>query len=225
MSHRPTDRRISSSVPEITLRSEGNKKMQGYTKRSKPTLPYVAIAAISASLLLTGCSGQERQAEKGKDVASLPPSTSSRNSSAEPGTEKSTPAESSDGTPGVQLRLDDTSEKRLQIRKTYAGCLAENGMGENANGQVSDGVRRKAEEACKDKAPINPPELDPAKNPHYGEDVVAVVKCLTSHGVPAVIVPATDSGPVGWTLTSADVPDDYEQVNLACMVKSFGSPS
>ncbi|MEU8947161.1 hypothetical protein [Streptomyces sp. NPDC048489] len=200
--------------------------MSLYTKRTRPALPHLAIAAVTASLLLlSGCSGQEQQARERQNVASLPPSTGSPDSPSASGAAKPTPADASEGSPGVQLRLDDTSEKRLQIRKTYAGCLADNGMGENANGQVSDDVRRKAEEACKDKAPINPPELDPAKNPHYGEDVVAVVKCLTSHGVPAVIEPATDSRPVGWTLTSADVPDDYEQVNTACMVKAFGSHS
>ncbi|MFG3585752.1 hypothetical protein [Streptomyces sp. NPDC047990] len=200
--------------------------MSLHTKRTRPALPHLAIAAVTASLLLlTGCSGQEQRAQERQDVASLPPSAGSPDSPSASGAAKPTPADASEGSPGVQLRLDDTSEKRLQIRKTYAGCLADNGMGKNANGQVSDDVRRKAEEACKDKAPINPPELDPAKNPHYGEDVVAVVKCLTSHGVPAVIEPATDSRPVGWTLTSADVPDDYEQVNTACMVKAFGSRS
>ncbi|MER6442979.1 hypothetical protein ABT275_42775 [Streptomyces sp. NPDC001185] len=200
--------------------------MSLHTKRTRPALPHLAIAAVTAGLLLlSGCSGQEQRAEGRQDVASLPPSTSSPDSPSASRTGKPTPSGTSEGSPGVQLRLDDTFEKRLQIRKTYAGCLADNGMGENANGQVSDDVRRKAEEACKDKAPINPPELDPAKNPHYGEDVVAVVKCLTSHGVPAVIEPATDTRPVGWTLTSADVPDDYEQVNSACMVKAFGSHS
>ncbi|MGW4671587.1 hypothetical protein [Streptomyces sp. NPDC004324] len=200
--------------------------MSLHTKRTRPALPHLAIAAVTASLLLlSGCSGQEPQARERQDVASLPPSTGSPDAPSASGSAEPTPADASEGSPGVQLRLDDTSEKRLQIRKTYAGCLADNGMGKNANGQVSDDVRRKAEEACKDKAPINPPELDPAKNPHYGEDVVAVVKCLTSHGVPAVIEPATDSRPVGWTLTSADVPDDYEQVNTACMVKAFGSHS
>ncbi|MEU7334654.1 hypothetical protein [Streptomyces sp. NPDC007074] len=200
--------------------------MSLHTKRTRPALPHLAIAAVTAGLLLlSGCSGQEPRAEGRQDVASLPPSTSSPDSPSASRTGKPTPSDTSEGSPGVQLRLDDTSEKRLQIRKTYAGCLADNGMGKNANGQVSDDVRRKAEEACKDKAPINPPELDPAKNPQYGEDVVAVVKCLTSHGVPAVIEPATDTRPVGWTLTSADVPDDYEQVNSACMVKAFGSHS
>lgn len=195
-----------------------------YKKRSKPIVPLLAIAPLAASLLLTGCSNQGDPAADKTSVASLPPSSGSDQSAAS-GTQKSTAANSSDDSPGVQLRLDDTPEKRLQIRKILVGCLAKNGMGENANGQVSESVRRKAEEACKDKTPINPPELDPAKNPHYNEDVVAVVKCLTSHGVPAVIVSATDNEPMTWTQTSGDVPDDYEQINQACQVKAFGSHS
>lgn len=203
--------------------------MSLHTKRTGPALPHPVIGVVTvvtaSLLLLSGCSGQEQQAEERQDVASLPPSTSSPDSPSASRTGKPTPAETSEGSPGVQLRLDDTSEKRLQIRKTYAGCLADNGMRKNPNSQVSDDVRRKAEDACKDKAPINPSELDPAKNPHYGEDVVALVRCLNSHGVPAVIEPATDTWPVGWTLTSADVPDDYEQVNSACIVKAFASHS
>jgi len=183
------------------------------------------IAALAASLFLSGCSGQDESTAAKEGVASLPPSADAQASpdgSSDSGSEEPS-AGSTDDPPGVQLRLDDTPEKRLQVRKVYAACLEKNGMGKNANGQVSDSVRRKAEKACEDKAPIYPPELDPAKNPHYGEGVVAVVKCLTSHGVPAVIVPATDSQPVSWKLTSADVPGDYNQINSNCLVKSFGS--
>ncbi|MEW1568895.1 hypothetical protein AB0454_38790 [Streptomyces sp. NPDC093509] len=193
-------------------------------KRSKPTMARLTIATLAVSLLLTGCSNKDEPAADKESVASLPPSASADQVPGS-GAQKSTASGSSDGSPGIQLRLDDTAGKRLQIRKAYVGCLAKNGMGENANGQVSDSVRRKAEEACKDKAPIAPPEFDPAKNPHYSEDVVAVVKCLTSHGVPAVIVPATDTQAMSWTQTSADVPDNYDQVNQACMMKSFGSHS
>ncbi|MFF0087014.1 hypothetical protein ACFYR1_46240 [Streptomyces canus] len=192
--------------------------------RSRRVLPVLSAVLISAGMLLTGCSGENQQDGK-TAVASLPPSAGSQDSQgSQPssGTEK--PPSSSDS-PGIQLRLDDTAEKRMQIRKVYVGCLAKNGLGPDVNGQVSDTVRTKAEEACKDKAPVQPPELDPAKNPHYNDGVVAVVKCLTSHGVPAVVVPATDSQPIGWTQTSADVPDNYDQVNKECMVKSFGSHS
>ncbi|MFJ5259803.1 hypothetical protein ACIQAC_04900 [Streptomyces sp. NPDC088387] len=197
-------------------------------KRSEPAVPLLTIAALALGVLLTGCSGQDGPAADKEGVASLPPSAAAQDSpdrSTGSGGKRPTASDSSDDSPGVQLRLDDTMEKRLQIRKVYAGCLAKNGMGQSANGEVSDSVRRKAEEACKDKAPINPPELDPAKNPHYSEGVVAVVKCLTSHGVPAVIVPATGSQPLSWTLTSANVPDGYDQINSACTVKSFGSSS
>ncbi|MEV0481029.1 hypothetical protein AB0I69_10535 [Streptomyces sp. NPDC050508] len=195
--------------------------MPTYKSRFRLVPLSLTAAVISASLLVTGCSGRDQQAGKA-GVASLPPVAGSEASRSASGAGASaSPGES----PGVQLRLDDTAEKRMQIRKIYAACLARNGMGSNANGQVTDAVRRKAEEACKDKAPLQPPELDPVKNPHYDEDVVAVVKCLVSHGVPAVVVPATDSQPMSWTQTSADVPGDYDQINAACTVKSFGSHS
>ncbi|MEU2339037.1 hypothetical protein ABZ608_36660 [Streptomyces sp. NPDC013172] len=195
--------------------------MPVHKSRSGLALASLTAAVISVGLLVGGCSSQDQQAAKA-GVASLPPSAGSPGSaSLSSGGRSASPGDS----PGVQLRLDDTAEKRKQIRKIYVACLAKNGLGTNANGQVSDTVRAKAVEACKDKAPIQPPELDPAKNPHYNEDVVAVVKCLSGHGIPAAIVPATDSQPMSWTQTSADVPDNYDQINTECTVKSFGSHS
>ncbi|MFJ9712670.1 hypothetical protein [Streptomyces sp. NPDC101234] len=197
--------------------------MPVHQSRSGLALPSLAAAVIFGGLLVGGCSSHDRQTAK-TAVASLPPATGSPGSPSAFSDGKSTsPDDSPDASPGVQLRLDDTMEKREQIRKIYVGCLAKNGMGPNS--QVSDTVRTKAEAACKDKAPVQPPELDPARNPHYNQDVVAVVKCLSGHGIPAVIVPATADQPMNWTLTSADVPGDYEQINTACLVKSFGSQS
>ncbi|MFI6621807.1 hypothetical protein [Streptomyces sp. NPDC050528] len=197
--------------------------MPVHQSRSGLALPPLAAAVIVGGLLVSGCSSHDRQTAK-TAVASLPPATGSPGSPSAAGDGRSTSQEDSpDASPGVQLRLDDTTEKRQQIRKIYASCLAENGMGQKSH--VSDTVRTKAEAACKDKAPIQPPELDPARNPHYNQDVVAVVKCLNGHGIAAVIVPATAGQPMNWTLTSADVPGDYAQVNTACLVKSFGSAS
>ncbi|MFJ9893038.1 hypothetical protein ACIQPR_06860 [Streptomyces sp. NPDC091280] len=200
--------------------------MPVHQSRSGLALPSLAAAVLLGGLLVGGCSGPDRQTAK-TAVVSLPPATAtatgSPGSSASGNGKSVSPDDSADASPGVQLRLDDTTEKRQQIRKIYASCLAENGMG--PNGQVSDTVRTKAEAACKDKAPIQPPELDPARNPHYNQDVVAEVKCLSGHGIPAVIVPATAGTPMSWTLTTADVPDDYPQINTACLVASFGSAS
>ncbi|MFJ9630152.1 hypothetical protein ACIRU8_20815 [Streptomyces sp. NPDC101175] len=197
--------------------------MPVHQSRSGLALPSLAAAVLLGGLLVGGCSGPDRQTAK-TAVASLPPATGTPDSpSSSSGGKSVSSDDSADTSPGVQLRLDDTTEKRQQIRKIYASCLTENGMG--SNGQVSDTVRTKAEAACKDKAPIQPPELDPARNPHYNQDVVAEVKCLSGHGIPAVIVPATAGTPMSWTLTTADVPDDYPQINTACLVASFGSAS
>ncbi len=48
--------------------------------------------------------------------------------------------------------------------------------------------------ACASKKPVDPPELDPAKNPNYLDDYRSWIKCMNDKGLAAEGVP--DGG--GW---------------------------
>ena len=61
-------------------------------------------------------------------------------------------------------------------------------------------------------------ELDPARNPRYGDGVRAMVKCMNGHGIKSVV---SDGN---WGLVSGDSMNlpDFDRYRVECQVKSFG---
>ncbi|GAB3882311.1 hypothetical protein GCM10029964_039870 [Kibdelosporangium lantanae] len=85
-----------------------------------------------------------------------------------------------------------------------------------------DSPRSKAaREKCKVRMPMQPPELDPARNPHYVDQYHDWVKCINAHGVP---VTENDPPGSGWTYAgdSALSPDARDKVVDDCQMSAFG---
>ncbi|WP_327406810.1 hypothetical protein OG194_46685 [Streptomyces sp. NBC_01288] len=71
--------------------------------------------------------------------------------------------------------------------------------------------------ACDSKHPLQPLEMDPAKNPRYGDGVRAIVRCMNRRGIKSVV---SDGN---WALVSGDSLDlpDYDKDKVRCQVTSF----
>jgi hypothetical protein len=79
-----------------------------------------------------------------------------------------------------------------------------------------------AKKACTNKLPLQPPELDQSRNPHYLDQFHAYLTCLTGHGV---MVHATDPFGSGWTyddgVTQKLTSDQITKTDDDCKLASF----
>jgi hypothetical protein len=203
--------------------------MQKLTSRSLPRSRRLTRRAARGSLLiavgatamavLTACGGGSGGTDDGGkagggEVASLPSSgTAGRSAKATTDPDSGRP----------QIRLDMTQDDIDRLQDAWLACLKEKG-GSNALMQykIKDG-KTPAGTACQSKLPLDPPELDPAKNPHYNDEVRVMIKCLNSKGFETK---AAEEYP-GWqSVHGSDFwkPDFTPTVN-ACQVKAFGGHS
>ncbi|MGH1554179.1 hypothetical protein ACRAWF_26245 [Streptomyces sp. L7] len=76
-----------------------------------------------------------------------------------------------------------------------------------------------AYKACTSKWPLQPPELDPAKNPHYMDDYRAYIRCLNDGGLKVKALP--DGG--GWNYDGQPTMTDAQQHKLDrdCQLKAY----
>ncbi|MGC9538291.1 hypothetical protein [Streptomyces sp. UG1] len=113
-----------------------------------------------------------------------------------------------------QIRLDSTQDDINRMYDVWLACLKENGVEKKyKTSPNAPGVK-----ACKGKEPLDPPELDPANNPDYSDDVRIMVKCMNEHGIKSVVVEG------GWGLedgASMNAPN-YAEIQTGCQVKAFG---
>jgi hypothetical protein len=186
--------------------------------------------AALAVLTLTAC-GAETPAPQ---VASLTTPN---------GTATSSPSTSDDaGRP--QLRMDSSKDDVNAAWSGYYACLKANGhvmlrgdgtdkhAGPAKPGGGTDGntpdmqddspASVNANKACRNKLPLQPPELDQSRNPHYLDQYHAYMTCLTSHGV---AVHAIDPFGTGWTyddgVTQKLTEDQQQKVDHDCQLASF----
>ncbi|KUO09787.1 hypothetical protein AQJ58_22280 [Streptomyces sp. DSM 15324] len=176
-------------------------------------------AAATAIAVLTACGGSAGTDDGGKagggDVASLP-------SSGTAGGSATATTDPDAGRP--QIRLDSSQDDRNRMMAAWEACLKEKG-GPNAllEYKKKDG-KTPAGTACHSKLPLDPPELDPAKNPHYNDDVRVMIQCMNSKGIKTEAAP--NGGP-GWALVHGSdmgLPT-YEPAERACLPKAFGGGS
>jgi hypothetical protein len=178
-----------------------------------------------AALALTAC-GAQAQAPQ---VASL--TTSNATNAGTPST--------SDDSQRPQLRMDSSKDDINAAWHNYDVCLKDNGhrmltgRGDEhagpagAPGTVPDMQDDSpqsvaARKACANKLPLQPPELDQSKNPHYLDQYHAYMTCLTGRGL---AVHATDPFGSGWTyddgVTQKLDSDQQQQVDHDCQLASF----
>ena len=199
----------------------------------------VRAAAAACLLVLTACGGSGGGEASGKkEVASLPSSVApSTSTSKGGGGSKQTEASST----RPQMRLDMTDEERQALIDAWDACLVKHGAryaqpGEQAGPagntkaglkpSVADPVPQSAKNACTNKLPLLPPELDPGRNPHYRDDWVANVKCLRDHGIKVHLVEDNSDGDnaLAWTFDDNEgaVPADMTQIEHNCELAAFG---
>ncbi|MFF0965975.1 hypothetical protein ACWDQO_05675 [Streptomyces sp. NPDC003703] len=193
-------------------------------------LPGAAVL-LAGFLLLTGCGGgggpggsDDRGGSAHKGVASL-------ESGAPAGTPKAgsgagaTPSDPDAGRP--QLRLDSTDEERDRYWHYYAACLKDHGhkmitvRGPDSIDDTDNSPTAKAaERACKNKLPLQPPELERETNPHFDDQYRAYVKCLNRHGLKVTALPDNS----GWTYDGDSTLSQTEQdtVDKKCTMEEFG---
>ncbi|MBK6014473.1 hypothetical protein [Streptomyces sp. MBT53] len=153
-----------------------------------------AAALLVCAGLLTGCGGSGDGAARRPDVASV------NSGSPEEKTAASAAPSADDGRP--QLRLDSSDAERDRYWHIYASCLKDHGhkmLTQRGPDSIDDTdqspTAKAAVKACANRLPLQPPELDRTKNPHYDDDFRAYVKCLNKEGLHVTALPDNS----GWT--------------------------
>ncbi|WP_328665815.1 hypothetical protein OG905_01805 [Streptomyces sp. NBC_00322] len=167
----------------------------------------------TAVAVLTGCGGGSTSNEEsgGNDVASLP-TRGTEGSAAKP-----SPADPDAGRP--QIRLDSTQDDVNRMMDSWLACLNQHG-GPDALKQYKRNPNTATGRACQSKLPLDPPELDPAKNPRYNDDVREMIQCMNGKGFKSEVSPDGH----GWALvhgSDLNAPG-FEKAERPCLVKAFG---
>jgi hypothetical protein len=187
------------------------------------------LLTVAAFALLTACS---TPADDAQQVASLP----ERSGTSAGAT--TTSAASEEGRP--QLRLDSSDEEVDLAWQGYYLCLEANGhkmlngrTDEHAGPAGDQSVTSPdmnddspasvaAEKACANKLPLQPPELDESKNPHYLDDYHEYMTCLTDGGLK--VHPIEPFG-TGWTyddgVTQTLTEDAQQKLEHDCQLEAF----
>lgn len=128
-------------------------------------------------------------------------------------------------------RLDDTPQQIQAIVAAWDDCLVAHGatygrVAGVAGSQNLAYIPASAKAACADKVPQQPPQLDPATNPHYRADWIANVACLRAHGVMVHLIADHSMSPNGLAYTydsgAPPLPADLSQIARTCQLDAFG---
>ncbi|MFD0746059.1 hypothetical protein ACFQ1L_32600 [Phytohabitans flavus] len=132
------------------------------------------------------------------------------------------------------MRLDSTDEEENAMWEAYRICLHDHGVKENkdraaavgpGHGLILDqsGEPKEAYVACANKLPLQPPELDPDKNPNYVSQWNDYVQCLRGRGMKVHALPDGS----GWTwddgVTSSPPQDVQIKAEKECTMEIFGA--
>lgn len=126
-----------------------------------------------------------------------------------------------------QWRLDSTEAEVKALWMSYWACLGDHGhkmidQRGTADMDSHTPADKAAEDACANKMPLEPDELDQKKNPHYLDEYHTYMTCLTSHDV---AVHAIDPFGSGWTfddgVTQKLTEDQRNKVDKDCQIQAF----
>ncbi|QUQ67842.1 hypothetical protein [Kutzneria sp. CA-103260] len=188
---------------------------------------FTLFAGAALAVLTLAACGAQAQAPQ---VASLTTAN---------GTATSTPS-TSDDSKRPQLRMDSSQAEVDAAWRGYDACLKDHGHvmlrgdGTDQHAGVADTSGNSpdmndnspkslaAVKECTDKLPLQPPELDQSKNPHYLDQYHVYMTCLTSHGV---AVHAIEPFGSGWTyddgVTQRLTEAQQQKVDHDCQLASF----
>ncbi|MDV7216797.1 hypothetical protein [Streptomyces prunicolor] len=169
------------------------------------------LTAVGATLLvaLTACGGgSDKAGDTGvASIASPDVGGGSSKASADPDA----------GRP--QIRLDSTEDDINRMMNTWLACVKQKG---GSGGLLDTKVHPNGAvaKACLSKHPLDPPELDPAKNPKFSDGLRVMVKCMNGHGFKSVV---SDGGSSWGLVHGGDLgARNYDSVEVACQVKAWG---
>ncbi|MFI5878957.1 hypothetical protein [Streptomyces sp. NPDC051554] len=163
--------------------------------------PLLTVVASGATLVLLAACGGGGGGTRDEGVASI----------ATPSAHASTAADPDAG--HVRIRLDDSQEDVNRLWDAWSHCLEEHGVPSGRKAPANSPALK----ACDSKYPLQPVEMDPAKNPRYSDGVRAMVRCMNSHGIKSVV---SDGN---WAMVSGDSMNlpDFDKYRVQCQVKSF----
>jgi hypothetical protein len=198
-----------------------------------PDRPYKKFLFVSCAVLavtlITGCSGGDTQSQE-DGVASVP--KPGGGGGGKGGASKSRAADDSEsGRP--QIRMDTTDAEEIRMYQGYLHCIKDHGVPVGSPGnkmpEADPGTlwfpgidvakeRPEVEKACIGKRPLQPPELDPKKNPDYMDDYSKWIACDNRRGLK--VDPLPDGG--GWNYKSGVTqPRNADQIDQECMIEAF----
>ncbi|MEV4616700.1 hypothetical protein AB0K43_29520 [Kitasatospora sp. NPDC049258] len=202
-------------------------KIDSSTDRARPGRRPVRCAVAAATAVgallcgLTACGSSSDAgspatvAGGGQGVASLP-----QPSGAVPTAGAGSPAASAGADAGrPQLRLDSTPEESQQLYQAFYSCLAQHGFPTYNNKPIDPLTKHpEAYDACRSKEPLEPPETDPAKNPHYQDNLRTEIACENAKGL------RTSVSPDGlFPSFDEPMPGNWGDVAATCHKEAFGA--
>jgi hypothetical protein len=181
-------------------------------------------AAASILILLSGCGG-DAGATSGVDGPRVASVATTPAIDPDPSATKEATAATS-GASGVdpQLRLDSTKADIERAYEAYYACWEEKGVPKTTVGgqtsvlltlKMTGKKYQKKIDACASQEPRPAPELDPATNPKYWDQLREQAKCVQAKGLPLKVI----SGTPGLFVGGQGKPKDYDEVNSARGVK------
>ncbi|WP_406167073.1 hypothetical protein OIE52_13725 [Streptomyces canus] len=206
-----------SNLTGPSYRSATVAAMTNPSYRSRPVPGRSARAALFTAVgttglvVLTACggggsgSGSDRSSAGDSDVASI----------ASPSKAVGTPKRTTDPDAGRPvIRLDSSTEETNRMWDSWYACLR--AKGGPLKGAPTTPAEKAGAKACASKQPITPPELDPATNPDYSDDLRAWVECLNAHGVKVTMVGSSD-----YSFDQSQNTPHFNEIDTACQVKAF----
>lgn len=146
---------------------------------------------------------------------------------------KASPATHTDQTRSgrPQLRLDSSDTEVNRLWHAYDLCLKAHGHkmyvhrgdGSSPDQRDHSPTAQRAERACRNLMPLQPPELDPKTNPNYRADYTVYLRCLKTNKV--YVHPIKPYG-TGWTYDSRTQPLSEAQRNTIdkrCQIQAFST--
>jgi hypothetical protein len=185
------------------------------------TGPVLTVVAAGATLVLLTSCGDGGSGTRDEGVASLATPSASAGRTADPDAGHvriRLDDNQQDVKPDaghVRIRLDDNQQDVNRLWDAWSHCLREHGVPADRK-PAADSPALKA---CESKYPLQPVEMDPARNPRYSDGVRAMVKCMNSHGIKSVVSEGN------WAMVSGDSMNlpNYDKYRVECQVKSFSN--
>src|SRR5689334_18283517 len=175
-----------------------------------------AILCLAAVALAGGCGGQHAE---GPRVASIPGASAA---AAQPGP--------SAAVADRQLPLGATQEQIDRAYNAYYACWTAHGVPSTKDGgplltyKLNTRKYQPAVDACADREPLNPPELDPQQNPDYWDQLRDEQRCVQAKGLPLQVVPGQ---PGLWVRPATDAnyrkvrSDASMQIQRDCEIQAY----